>query len=309
MEKLSENKDSFVNRVITPNAEDERQALNYFAEIFKKQPEYNWEKDKNPALQKFIEDVNQKLGEFVKEYGGNPIAVPPKNIHMIDIDKLELTEQERAKKVGWSAQFLPEQQSFIAFEKESRLAFASTLVHEMIHANSFISYVPSEHPKLDYQRRRLGLDMYRKPQEQAFFHKLTEAVTTELTKSFCEKYFPKLEFTKEEWGKLLSIRNEFRAENPEIADDLLVCKTEQEPNGQWKTTLETYTYVEERERFRDLVDEMYKKSKPGQFSSKEEVFKLFTQAMLNGRLLTLARTIEEALGKESFRRLGEKTKG
>jgi hypothetical protein len=51
------------------------------------------------------------------------------------------------------------------------------------------------------------------------------------------------------------------------------------------------------------VKETYERN-PGHFTSTEEVFKVFAEAVLSGRLLELARLIDQTFGKGAFRKLG-----
>lgn len=63
--------------------------------------------------------------------------------------------------------------------------------------------------------------------------------------------------------------------------------------------------VEEREKFENMLDEIIKESE-GKISSRKELFDEFARAHFTGNYLPLARMIEEALGKGSFRRIAEK---
>ena len=68
----------------------------------------------------------------------------------------------------------------------------------------------------------------------------------------------------------------------------------------------SYPYHDERQQFNALVDELYVKNKDD-FESREQVFDLFANATLTGRLLTVARLIEKTFGKGSFRMIGERS--
>lgn len=63
--------------------------------------------------------------------------------------------------------------------------------------------------------------------------------------------------------------------------------------------------IEEREKFEKTLNEIIKESK-GQISNREEIFNEFARAHFSGNYLPLARIIEGALGKGSFRRIAEK---
>ncbi|KKT82651.1 MAG: hypothetical protein A3B99_04890 [Candidatus Yanofskybacteria bacterium RIFCSPHIGHO2_02_FULL_44_12b] len=63
-------------------------------------------------------------------------------------------------------------------------------------------------------------------------------------------------------------------------------------------------YVEEKFKLDNLTVKIYSKN-PGRFSSLQEVAVIFAQAVFTGKVLPLARLIDETFGKGSFRRLGE----
>ena len=52
-----------------------------------------------------------------------------------------------------------------------------------------------------------------------------------------------------------------------------------------------------------LIGEIYVKNSES-FSSEEDVFKMFAEAVMTGRLLKVARIIEKTFGKGSFRQFG-----
>jgi len=52
-----------------------------------------------------------------------------------------------------------------------------------------------------------------------------------------------------------------------------------------------------------VISEIYQRNK-GEFGSEEEIFKTFAKAVLTGRLMELARLIDNTYGKGSFRKLG-----
>jgi len=68
----------------------------------------------------------------------------------------------------------------------------------------------------------------------------------------------------------------------------------------------SYPYHEERQQFNSMVDELFEKNKDD-FESREEVFRLFAEATVSGRLLPVARLIEKTFGKGSFRLISKKS--
>jgi len=66
-------------------------------------------------------------------------------------------------------------------------------------------------------------------------------------------------------------------------------------------------YKKEREVLLEITNEIYEKS-PGKFNSDEDVFNVFASSVMTGKLKEVARLIEGARGKGSFRELGKITK-
>jgi hypothetical protein len=61
-------------------------------------------------------------------------------------------------------------------------------------------------------------------------------------------------------------------------------------------------YKKQRDRLNVLVKEIYERNRE-HFTSTEEVFRVFAEAVLSGRLLELARLIDQTFGKGAFRKL------
>ena len=68
----------------------------------------------------------------------------------------------------------------------------------------------------------------------------------------------------------------------------------------------SYPYHDERQQFNALVDELFERNKED-FESREQVFNLFAEATMTGKLLPIARLIEKTFGKGSFKMIGEKS--
>jgi hypothetical protein len=65
------------------------------------------------------------------------------------------------------------------------------------------------------------------------------------------------------------------------------------------TGLFTKAYVKETQKLNNLVDELYEKNSD-QFTSREDVFNLFIQAVITGNVLPVGRIIEKSLVKAAF---------
>jgi hypothetical protein len=76
--------------------------------------------------------------------------------------------------------------------------------------------------------------------------------------------------------------------------------------GLWETEVIRYPYPDERDELNRLIAELFEKNRDD-FIDSEQVFQLFVHAVLQGRLLPLARLVEKTFGRGSFRRLAETT--
>jgi len=139
-----------------------------------------------------------------------------------------------------------------------------------------------------------------------------EAITEELIKRFDKRYFSRLTLTKREYGERELKRSEIPGKRTEggdheiPADDLAVARDFKTKNGPPIKLREGYGYSEEREKLNALIREIYVKNSES-FSSEEDVFKIFAEAVMTGRLLKVARIIEKTFGKGNFRQLGINT--
>lgn len=260
-------RESAVSKVVGGDAQDERAARDFFKHIFERQPVARWERIKTTEELELIKEINQRLKNFVKDYGGEWVEVKPENVHVIDPEKLNEAQKQEAAQVRWGAYYDSDKQGVVVFVNHN---LDQRLLHEMLHINSFNSFDLSKETKGERgAERRTGLevvvDIDKKDLEKGreiFFSELNEAVIAEL----------QVRFTKKNW--------------PGFSE---------------------YPYKEERIVLRSLIKEIYKKNKKD-FKSEEEVFKLFANATIGGRLLPLARAIEKTYGQGAFRDLGELTK-
>jgi hypothetical protein len=146
--------------------------------------------------------------------------------------------------------------------------------------------------------RRIGLNIFNEANTRRFLLDFDEAVIEELTKRFDMRYFDQTVSLSEEYADRERIRS--RVAHPE---EIAAVLTSQLENGGWQSEITGYAYKKQRDRLNVLVKEIHERN-PGRFSSTEEVFKVFAKAVLSGRLLELARLIDQTFGKGGFRKLG-----
>ncbi len=143
--KAQNKRESGVSRIVGVEKSDEASLLDFFKAKFESEQKDDIEKEHSKELDGLINAVNDRLRYFLKEYGIDSIPIPAKNIHIVDWAKLTPQQAEIFKKKHGndSGIYLPEEQHigiFREYEEGKKLAFLQTLVHEMIHFNSFLSF-------------------------------------------------------------------------------------------------------------------------------------------------------------------------
>jgi len=314
-------KESGMNRVIGFEPEKETGILDHFKDEF----EHNLfgvdEKEKTQELKDALTRINADMKEFLKGYGVDAIEIPLDNIHILDKEKVsQKTLQEIKEKRGESEAFYISKRQAIGLIKnyeEGKLSFLQSVVHEELHLQGFYSYQKSSRwdaeivlEKRDdlvgIDIRRSGFSMGTTDGKMLFFHDVNEAVITELQirfeRMFLEKY-PELASeleARDDYIQEVARRDDAPIEKVrEVVREVII---NEDGERKWRS----YAYHEERKKFAELIDELYKRNM-SDFESREDVFNLFAQATLTGRVLPVARLIEKTFGKGAFRAIGERS--
>ncbi len=307
MEGFSEKRGPGLDRIIgVETSEENILKLRRELSVLKDEIPSQFEREPTDNEQFITLEILERLPEFVKEYGADKAAnVFLNQIHIIDSSNPDIYALDSRWEPGVQGKFDTWSGRVEIVADQSNLAeTAHTLVHELIHANAFhsMTVVSNEEDNSNAPSgqsmigRRGGLSIHEgaadteKP-EGSFFKLLDEAVTEELTKRFCERFFGEIPLLKETFQKQKG------HEDPLLA---LIDEAEQPKTHRY--------YMSERINLGILIDILYQKNQDA-FNSYEEVFKLFSAAALTGRLLPIARLIEKTLGKSTFRKIGEATKG
>ena len=190
-----------------------------------------------------------------------------------------------------------------------------SLVHEMIHFNSFQQYImrPDNDGRLMPRPQVIGLDVIIFHDDQhvsALFRDLHEAIVTELTKRFDHKYFETIDYTKVDTENRDIVKAKVAAENSRDqnwdVEDASVYLVRRQPNGKVNEGLERYNYVRERKKLWNLVDQILDQNR-STFKDKEEVFSLFAKAVMAGATTPLIEIIETTFGPGSWEAIGQTT--
>lgn len=136
------------------------------------------------------------------------------------------------------------------------------------------------------------------------FSLLNEAMTEELTKRFILS--PAIQANplfKQEVEETNRIRRATvnKSGQPLFNEEFFYAKIGQE-KGKEYVFAKRFTREQERRILNDLIDKIFEKNK-AQFSNREVVFNLFTNAFFNGQTMPLIRLIEKTFGRGTFNKI------
>lgn len=308
-------KESGLDRVVGASPEDEEVIRDHFKKTFDTRflvgaDGRSLERKKSPELEQGIKAISSYMHGFLGQYGAQALDIRPDQVHLIDREQVPQDLLEKVVPNGALGCFSFEQQWIFIFHSEGqrdKRATAKTIAHEMIHFNSFAS-LQLKIAEGTIKTRRFGIEA--KSGGFTHFKELNEAVTEELAIRFAMEHFRDISYTSEEAQK------DLEKAQPNI--DLLERILPESPNDyvrevrrarieELKTDAilaDSKSYPDERERLYQMINEIFEANKD-QFKDKDEVFKIFVNAMLKGRLLPLARIIDKTYGKGRFAELAE----
>lgn len=297
-----------------------------------------YELEKTPEDLEILKKTETIVDNIVAQYGGEPKTLPLDHIYILKPGSI--LAMTGGKLSGGILQPMGLQ---IGVERtKSKSLFASAVAHELFHLKSYKSARVGKSGE-DVRLYRSGLSMIdrKNPDEEAgeereYFAILEEAIVAECAKKFLDKinkdtlfreeaeavtkfrgwvaaYYRRgglpEEKIKEVEGKLKYISDPQDKVERVLAFSDDEQKKEAYAAGMFRAlhekgeveTVERYT---ERRKLYQLLDRLVMNS-GGKFKSRDEVFDEFAKANFSGNYLSLARTVEEILGKGSFRKLAE----
>lgn len=323
----SENKTSGVDRVIGVNEEDEKGIKEYFSKIFQEDIFENEEEALSGEFLQIFPGVKRCLDEFLNHYGAKSLDISPAAIKVINPERVSSEARERIDQQSASAFYCPQKQKIILFanwKEGGKLEFLYRLVHEMIHVKAFESwqniYETGEDKRaLSLRRgeeetrigiRRIGFRIMKKNGEVSYFYDIDEAIVTELTMRFGWKFFYQFpELIEELRARDEAIETFAKRDGRSLEKErrsISHIKFDKEEDGRMRCSICGYSYSKERNKFMNLCKDIFQ-SNHEKFASVEQVFDEFAKAVMTGKLLSVARMIEQTYGKGSFRRVGEET--
>lgn len=293
-------RESAIQRIVNLAENEEKDTLEETREVFQNPEKLPIEREKTGKETQIIQNILAKLDEFLHEQGIEPLNLTLDHIHIVDEASLSIEQKKTFGIPEESGGFYMEgRQGIVVFGSDDNLIFAGRVAHECLHSNSFVSFTAQDDK---FALRRIGLTVLDE-NEKRYFHNLNEGLTEELTKRFDKKYFGQMPSLSD----AVKEREEFIASVKSDTDEINSVRTIQMPNGEWETIIEEYAYQSERKEFLSLINTIYDKNKT-EFTSPEDVFQLFVKAAFTGRMLDIARLVENTFGKGSFRQLGWRTR-
>ncbi len=239
----------------------------------------DFEKIRSRELEEAIRKINGLLVPFLREWGLEEfVEIDAENIVLGDV-KRDKALQEMAKDELGSYHSTDNRIRILTEWKAGRYqAFVKTVVHEMIHMQAFQSWqllAEDEGPR----QRRQGLRLYHQEEAESYAW-LDEAITEELTKRFMDAH-----------EKDIVILGGIR--KPSVI---------MEKANTWIKKGDGHSYKVQRDFLQQIITGIHINGRK-KYKTRDEVFRLFTNAALNGRLLPVARAIEKAKGRGTFRKL------
>lgn len=244
-------------------------------------------------LAKFVESAKEKMGgelekteddkdiivfadnavtDSVKKYGrAEGMRVALENIHLLEEGGVKKFTDGKLEGGAASPLF----GDIVVDRGRSDLQFALVLFHELFHLKSYNALqVTTENKPSVY---RGGFSVVSRDGKNIYFKDVEEAIV-----GYMERRF---------YYDILSREPRFQEEIEQL------LKEGREPE---------FGRMAEQRMGMELIDKLFELSKD-KFQSKDEIIEMFVEAQVTGNLLKIGRLIEQAMGKGSFRRLGEKT--
>ena len=234
-----------------------------------------FEVEKTEREKEIIEFVKIAADRMLVELGRDTLPeIAESNIHILRENATdEYTEGESG--VGAHA---PRLGSVLVDRQESEVQFAITLFHELMHMKVYkaLQLIQNDEGN-DLSSYRSGFSVTDREGKKSYFNSLEEAVVGYLTKKFYD---------------------EVLTQDPLFSNEISSSEGTNEE--------EDTSRLEELAFLNKLVDDLWEGNKD-RYETRDDVFKLFLDAHVHGRLLPIGRLIERTFGKGSFRQLGEAT--
>lgn len=247
---------------------------------------------------KIIQAVNIATNELLAECGMEPHEVPPANIHLVETsDSVENVD----------AGFAPQGQMIIFGERahKENIVFASSLLHEAIHAKGYNALRIGEDESGTPNALNIhgsGMQMGSKDGTRVFLQNFDEALTELITIKLLPKVLADPSLSAEA-KKQEAIKEKIRSvlgSSEELEDSYFFILNE---SGAL-TDYEPHAYPTQRKTVTLLIEKILA-SNTSPFTTAEEIEKFFIKSKMNGHLVELANVTDKAFGEGTFRKMAE----
>ncbi|HAZ16952.1 MAG: hypothetical protein A3H59_02510 [Candidatus Jacksonbacteria bacterium RIFCSPLOWO2_02_FULL_43_9] len=245
--------------------------------------------------------VNKATNELLEQCGIDVFDVPVENYHILPADIYKEISLFGHAEHQWIEQSMVFNADHV---RKSPVYFGSCVFHETLHIKAHLSLlVQGEGDDLWIYYYRAGVSAGGTFQDELHKHfsGLDEAIIACQQKEFTHRLLS-LTVLEEEKDWLLSdealAKKKRFAEKHDLSEDEIIWVSKSDPDD-----FEGMGYASQR-RVLEYVCKEIQKEFPDRFSVVDDVFKEFLQAHFTGRLLPIARLVEETFGEGSFRLLG-----
>jgi hypothetical protein len=263
--------------------------------------------EKYPIEVEMIHLANEEISALMKDAGVEAYDIPVENIHILPRQMYEKVTGSKAPAVA-----RPESEMILlnADQLHSIISFYAFVAHELLHlkAHKSVEVQEKDYDHTHHTPYRSGVSVHPSQQKirtagiySSYFDGLHEAIVTETERKLVFKLLAQPDLAEEQtWlqsEEARDIRHKIAERYHMNEGDIIWIDREDHTN------FEHIGYSEQRHVFTYVCNEIQKQF-PDQFKTEDDVYKVFLNAHLNGRLLPIARLVEETFGKGSFRILG-----
>ena len=264
-----------------------------------------YEREKTPEEIKIIDLANQKTNKLREKFGLPELSIPLENIYVIP------REAPWPRDIEYDNYYIQISQNIIIREarvrklRDSKTIFAERVIHEMIHFKSYKSLKTLENLSA-VGAYRIGLHTYkRKNSSESYFNNINEAIVEELTIRLLKELEEHPLFRDEtiqtkKLKKLLAKEKSDEGKYLIKGDELYINF------DQGKSILSSAYFANEKERevLNILIEKTFQKNK-NKFKNKEEVFSIFVEATITGKMIFLGNLVDKTFGRGVFRKIAQ----
>lgn len=251
-----------------------------------------------------IKKANEITSKLMRESGVEPFDIPEENIHIISDEGYQQIAER-----GWAVTIPDNGSIFLRAEhvRTTPMALPLTLVHEMMHLKSHFAIKVNDNEASDSYRSGYKVVPSGKkevPSSERYFVGLDEAIVTraEFDSAQALLTIPSLKTVRDylNSSEYLEVKKRV-AEREDILEEAIMWV-----NTLDETDFEATAYGPQLVVLDYICDEIAAKY-PERFEDRGAVFKEFLKGHFSGRMLPVARLMDDVFGEGAFRVLGGMT--